>query len=94
MLTGRRVILRPPEECDRDAFLSLNRAPTPTVTAQPAAYVKGQQPTSTKDARREAAAAAKADAERRTKLRKLRTQIDELIKSQGGAWKLDEHPHS
>jgi hypothetical protein len=72
-------------------FLSLNRKPTPTVTAQPAAFVKGSQPA---NARRDAAAAAKQDAERKTKLKKLRSQIEDLIKSQGGPWKPDEHPHS
>ncbi|HUS31477.1 MAG TPA: hypothetical protein VMZ53_23390 [Kofleriaceae bacterium] len=72
-------------------FLSLNRSTPATLTAQPAAFVKGSQPA---NARRDAAASAKQDAERRTKLRKLRAQIDELIKTQGFAWKPDEHPHS
>jgi hypothetical protein len=83
-------------------FLSLNRAAPAAVTAQPAAFVKGQPVSSTNasarrdaaSARREAANAAKQDAERRTKLRKLRSQIDELIKSNGYGWKPDEHPHS
>ena len=52
MLTGRRVILRSPEECDRDAFLSLNRAssrfhrgfvPAPVKSAEFDAYLERNQ---------------------------------------------------
>lgn len=69
-------------------FLSLNR---PTIYAQQAAFVKGQPAAGRKEP---APNPAKQDAEKRAKLRKLRTQIDELIKTQGGPWSASEHPHS
>ncbi|NVB79166.1 MAG: hypothetical protein HOV81_12265 [Kofleriaceae bacterium] len=64
-------------------YLALN---TNTLYAQPAAL--------SKTAKKSEAPGAKQEAARRTKLRQLRSQIEQLIKTNGGPWRPDEHPHS
>lgn len=64
-------------------YLALN---TKTLYAQPAALPKG--------AKKAEAPGAKQEAQKRAKLRALRTQIEQLIKTNGGPWTPDEHPHS
>lgn len=68
-------------------FVTLNYRAPAMMTAQPAAFVKGS-------ARKETANPAKAEADRHAKVRALRTQIEQLIQKNGGAWKPEEHPHS
>jgi hypothetical protein len=62
-----------------------------------AAFRKDQKKPGTlaqKQAAANAKAAAKEEADRRSKLRTLRTEIEKLIKAHGGPWKSDEFPRS
>ena len=89
-------------------FENLNTA-APATPAMPSATARGSRPLDAAafpktaarkagmPAAREAAASrqsAKDEADRRAKLRALRTQIESLIKSHGGPWKTDEFPRS
>ncbi len=65
-------------------YLALN---TNTLYAQQAAFPKSSKT-------REQPTGAKQEAAKRTKLRALRIQIEQLIKTNGGPWQPSEHPHS
>lgn len=81
-----RALFRSKELADAwHEYLALN---TNTLYVQQAAFPKNAK------AHEPQPPAAKQDAAKRTKLRALRSQIEQLIKTNGGPWKPEEHPHS
>lgn len=74
------------------SFYELNRVPPPQPVQTAAAFPKGSKRTAGLGAKRDAS--AKEAAERAAKLRALRAQIEQLIKTHGGPWKPDEFPRS